>query len=94
MPDTSLSDCRGAYRYSDVVHSATPELVSTVHQLQSQIQPDDGFNLQFTSVSKIFRKCFVASDCSTLHVPSSYHICFCVVATFLCSLGQLTTHRV
>jgi fatty-acyl-CoA synthase len=39
----------GAYRYSDVVQSASPELVSTVHQLQSQIQPDDGFNLQFTS---------------------------------------------
>ncbi|XP_033609984.1 medium-chain acyl-CoA ligase ACSF2, mitochondrial isoform X2 [Cryptotermes secundus] len=39
----------GAFRFSDVVESATPELVSTVQQLQSQIQPDDGCNLQFTS---------------------------------------------
>ncbi|KDR17707.1 Acyl-CoA synthetase family member 2, mitochondrial [Zootermopsis nevadensis] len=40
---------RGAFRYSDVVESATTELVSTVQQLQSHIQPDDGCNLQFTS---------------------------------------------
>ncbi|GFG40504.1 hypothetical protein Cfor_06516 [Coptotermes formosanus] len=55
VPDlTSLiiigdSELPGAYRYSDVVQNATPELVSTVHELQSQIQPDDGCNLQFTS---------------------------------------------
>jgi hypothetical protein len=65
VSDISLSYCRGAYRYSDVVQNASPELVSTVHQFESQIQSDDGFNLQFTSVSKILRKCFVASDCST-----------------------------
>jgi len=94
VSDISLSYCRGAYRYSDVVQSATPELVSTVHQLQSQIQADDGFNLQFTSVSKILLKCFVASDCSTLHVPLLHHVCFCTVAIFLCSLGWLATLRV
>lgn len=51
MADTDFLYCRGAFRFSDVVESATPELVSTVQQLQSQIQPDDGCNLQFTSVS-------------------------------------------
>lgn len=54
MADTDCSYSRGAFRFSDVVESATPELISTIQQQQAQIQPDDGCNLQFTSVSNSF----------------------------------------
>jgi hypothetical protein len=59
MADTDCSYYRGAFRFSDVLESATPELMSTLQQQQSQIQPDDGCNLQFTSVSNSWISCWV-----------------------------------
>lgn len=78
---------RGAFRFSDVVESATTELVSTVQQLQSHIQPDDGCNLQFTSVSRILYNCFMTFDCSTIHAPSSKRVrlvSLYILGTLLC----------
>ncbi|XP_069687354.1 medium-chain acyl-CoA ligase ACSF2, mitochondrial-like isoform X2 [Periplaneta americana] len=39
----------GAYRFRDVMDSATPEQLTYIQQLQSEINADDGTNLQFTS---------------------------------------------
>jgi hypothetical protein len=41
---------RGAYRFSDIIESASPESLKRIRELQTIIQPDEGCTIQYSSV--------------------------------------------
>ncbi|KAJ4435732.1 hypothetical protein ANN_18349 [Periplaneta americana] len=69
---TSDKQYRGAYRYEDVITSARPETVRQVKDLQTEIQPDEGTSIQFSSGTTGFPKAALMSHIN--QVNNAYYI--------------------